>query len=47
MRQIFGLNSQKATCDQSSVSFGEMVSYLGEEFAGSEVVMLDDLRQIK
>ena len=43
MRQIFGLNLQKATGDQSLVSFGEMVSYLGEELAGSEVIMLDDL----
>ena len=43
MRQILGLNSQKATGDQSLVSFGKMVSYLGEDLAGSEVVMLDDL----
>ena len=40
MRQVFGLNLQKATGDQSLVSFGEMVSYLGEELAGSEVECL-------
>ena len=42
MRQIFGLNSQKATGDQSLVSFGEIVSYVGEELSGirSEVECL-------
>ena len=34
MKEIFGLNLQKATGDQSLVSFGEMVSYLYEELAG-------------
>ena len=43
MRQIVGLNWQKATGDQLLVSFGEKVSYLGEQLAGSEVVMFDDL----
>ena len=40
MRQICGLNSQKATGDHS---LGEMVSYLGEELVRSEVVMVDDV----
>ena len=43
MRQVFGLNSQKATGNKSLVSFGEMVSYLGEDLEGSDVVMFDDL----
>ena len=40
MRQICGSYLQKVTGGQFFLSFGEVVSYLGEELTGKEVLML-------